>query len=370
MLQLPVNALSAEQSVSHPPLKVRFNPTTRMEKDRQVELYAVEICGSVLVPNEAQDTELFIRIADITNGPDNRQPILTDLNALSTSAKAPAFCHRSFNGRLSEGWSVLSNWTSVATFDLNSLYFARSGPRTLVLSITIVSCDTQKQLAWARSTFVHHHSTFGYLDIRENRPRIGTLAASLARKVVAVQNFALGRKRAIIAGWLAKYAPLARSRPGLLGELKGWLRRITKSVGKSPPADNEPDCHSLCRMLVEITVLPDRHAVLELCMQVAAADGCASTDELTLLRQLAEWLSVDFDTFRMLAERHLPVMIHEARDLELLLGIRPVMDRQSRDQQLSGEYRKWNGRVTHRDKHVRAQATAMLDLIAEARADA
>jgi hypothetical protein len=370
MLQLPVNGLSAEQSLSHPPLKVRFNPTTRLEKERSIEVYAAEICGSVFVPDEPQDTELCIRITDITNGPDSRQPILTDLNALVSGAKAPAFCHRSFNGRLSKGWSVLSDWRPVATFDLNSLYFARRGPRTLALSIAIISCDTQKQLASARSTFVHHHSTFGYLDVRENRPRIGRLAAALARRVMAVQNYALGRKRAVVLGWLAKYAPVARSRPTLLGRLKGWLARIKKSYRKSRPPEEGPDCRSLCRMLSEITVMPDRHAVLELCMQVAAADGHASTDEMTLLRRLAEWLSVDFGDFRMLAERHLPVMIHEARDLELLLGITGGMDRQTRDQQLSSEYRKWNGRVTHREKRVRTQAAVMLDLIADARADA
>jgi len=368
---LPVNVLSAEQSGSHPPLKVRFNPTTRLANDRPVEVYAVEICGSVFVPDGPQDTDLLIRIADITDGPDSRQPILTDLNAPRAAAKA-AFCRRSFNGTLPAGWSVLSKWTTVATFDLNSLYFARRGPRTLALSIAIVPCRTQDRLAWARSTFVHHHATFGYLDVQENRPRIARLAAALARKVAVVQDSAPAKKRAIIAGWQAKFVPRARRRTGRSGVAAGlnrWLNRLFRRARPSPWRGPEPDIASLCQRLVEISVLPDRHAVLELCMQVAAADGCASSTELTMLRQLAEWLGIDLESFRTLAERRLPVMIHQQRDPELLLGITPLMDRDSRHRQLSREYRKWNGRVTHSDKRVRTQAAIMLDLIADARAD-
>ena len=64
-------------------------------------------------------------------------------------------------------------------------------------------------------------------------------------------------------------------------------------------------------------------------------------------------------------EKVLPVDMHEARDVETILGITADMSKERVRKHLNKEYSKWNSRVTNADPDIQTQADQMLKLIAE-----
>jgi 23S rRNA U2552 (ribose-2'-O)-methylase RlmE/FtsJ len=100
---------------------------------------------------------------------------------------------------------------------------------------------------------------------------------------------------------------------------------------------------------------------------VAQSKGSVTAEELTFLKNMASWLEVDSDRFRIMMEKILPVDMHEVRDVETILGITSDMSKERVRKHLNKEYGKWNSRVTNADPDIQTQADQMLKLIAEAR---
>ena len=93
----------------------------------------------------------------------------------------------------------------------------------------------------------------------------------------------------------------------------------------------------------------------------------ACKKELNLLKCLAGWLEVDLQRFSSIAEKILPVNLHETEDLEIILGINPDMTETETHQKLMEGYKRWNARINSSDSEIHEQAARMLQLIAEAK---
>ena len=102
---------------------------------------------------------------------------------------------------------------------------------------------------------------------------------------------------------------------------------------------------------------------------VAAAKGLVTSDELTLLKNLSDWLEIDRSRLRAMVEKILPVEMHESQDAEMILGVTTEMDKEEARHQLNREYAKWSSRVISSDPSIRRQADQMLQLLAEARTE-
>jgi len=127
--------------------------------------------------------------------------------------------------------------------------------------------------------------------------------------------------------------------------------------------------YEICSELVEIVPVGQRYDVLDLCLHAAKADGTVLAEELALLKNLATWLEVDAERFRVMMEKVLPIHMHKVKDVEAILGITSDMSKERTRQHLNKEYSKWNSRVTNSDPNVQTQADQMLKLIAEARSE-
>jgi len=106
---------------------------------------------------------------------------------------------------------------------------------------------------------------------------------------------------------------------------------------------------------------------LYVCLRVAQANGSVAAEEMAVLKDLASWLEVDAEKFRTMAEKVLPVDMHEIMDINDLLGITSDMSKEKTRKHLNREYSKWNSRVTSANPEIQTQADQMLKLIAEAR---
>ncbi len=89
--------------------------------------------------------------------------------------------------------------------------------------------------------------------------------------------------------------------------------------------------------------------------------------DVAMLQDLAIWLEVDAEKFRVMMEMVLPFHMHEVRDAEAILGLTSDMSKEKTRRHLNKEYSKWNARVTNSDPQIQAQADQMLSLIADAR---
>lgn len=221
---------------------------------------------------------------------------------------------------------------------------------------------------WGKSTVRRENVEGGCVDLKVRTERVKKHAVMLALTVGASDRRLDKSEVKLIRDWAEET---------IVGESTGTDRRrmrreVTKAIKQAVKffrAGNQIDAYRICKEIVEIAPVWQRYAILDLCLGVAKADGVAAREELEALIKFARRLNVDENKFRGMMEKALPVSMHEVEDSEIVLGVRPDMSKEEARQCLNGQYRKWNGRVTHFDPEIRAQAGLMLELIAQTRSE-
>lgn len=361
-------------------LNCRVQLNKQQKDDSVLDVFTVEICGSIRAPSDMHYTTLRASIEDVTDGPHKAKPVQARAKQWQMQ-DSPAFCYSTDLGKLPDKVTTLSSWTTVARLNLDWLMFPRKGKRVLQLTASIVSRQTGKELGAAKCTFSYENPALGYIDLPENIQRTRTLAVALALAVSAADHKLYGCEVELIKDWAksnvgpSRYVP----RSAHLPEPPKSAQASDKARCKLDEAfeqavrffrdGNQLDTYKVCREIVEIAPLADRYDILDLCLNVAKANGSVVAEELTILKNLASWLEVDADRFRAMMEKILPISMHQVKDAEVMLGVTSDMSEKETLQRLNKEYCKWNSRVTSSDPQVQAQADQMLKLIAEARAE-
>ena len=339
---------------------------TKLEEENSIyDAFSIEICGSIHAPSDNCDTTLQISITDVTDGPANAKVVQSRLPQWS-SQNGPdpsAFSFRARLGKLPHQVTTLSDWTSIAEIRFDWLMFPRKGKRHLQFTTSIMSADGNQEFGRAQCEFACENPFFGYIDLQENGERTNILAVALAFAVGAADNELYDCEIELIKNW-ARDNILENSASDT-DELK-----LDKALEKTIAffrGGNNIDAYKICDEIVGIAPVAQCYDILELCLYVAQSKGSVTADELTLLKNMAEWLDVDSERFRIMMEKVLPVDMHQVRDVETILGITSDMSKEKVRKHLNKEYSKWNSRVTNADPDIQNQADQMLKLIAEAR---
>ena len=339
---------------------------TKLEEENSVyDAFSLEICGSIHAPGDMCETTLQILILDVTEGAADAKVVQSKL-AQWSSQDGPdpsAFCFRARLGKLPHRVTTLSDWTDIAQIRFDWLLFPRKGKRTLQFTTLIISADGNQELARAQCEFACENPAFGYMNLQENIERTNILAVALAFAVSAADNKLYDCEVELIKNW-ARDNILENSASDK-DELK-----LDKALEKTIAffrGGNKLDTYNICDEIVGIAPLAQRYDILELCLYVAQSKGSATAEEITFLKNMADWLEVDNNRFRVMMEKVLPVDMHEVRDVEAILGITSDMSKERVRKHLNKEYGKWNSRVTNADPDIQTQADQMLKLIAEAR---
>jgi tellurite resistance protein len=335
------------------------------EDNRLSDALGVEICGSIHAASEGCQAALKVSILDITDALPLAVQIQVKPTASVTGPAVTPFCHRAELGKLPNQVTILSDWTGVGQFSLEKLLFPRKGSRTLQIETFILSARSGQELAHARCIFDYDNPTLGYMDLQENAERTKVLAVALAFAVSAADGNLYDCEIELIKNW---------ARDNILDNPEQACdedaHKLDKALGKTIAffrAGNNLDACGICREIVGIAPAAQRYDILELCLYVARASGSVTGEELTLLKNLAGWLEVNPDRFRVMVEKVLPIDMHQVKDVETVLGITSEMDKEGVRRHLNKEYSKWNARVTNSDPGIQTQADQMLKLIAEAR---
>jgi len=330
--------------------------------DSNFDAFDVEICGSIHGPQDVSSANLNISIVDVTEPRSQGEPV----HALVKQWQMPdssVFFYNANLGKLPHQVTTISDWTSIALLRLDWLSLPRKGKRELMFITSIFPAEGGELLACARCYFAYHNRNLGYLDLQENDQRAKTLAVTLAFAVSAADNKLYDCEVELIKNW-------ARENIDLSEASNKERRKLEKALNETIAFfrdGNQLNNYDICREIVEIAPLAVRYDILNLCLYVAQANSSVTQEELTVLKELANWLEIDTNKFREMVEKVLPVDMHEVLDVETILGVTSDMNKEKARQHLNKEYSKWSARVTSSDPEIQSQADQMLKLIAEAR---
>ena len=355
----------SNQPVDMRALNCRIQWTKLEEENSIYDAFSIEICGSIHAPNDNCDTTLQISIMDVTDGAANAKAVQSRLPqwSLQNGPDPSAFSFNARLGKLPNKITTLSDWTSITQIRFDWLMFPRKGKRQLQFTTSIMSAENNQQLDRAQCEFTCENPFFGYIDLLENGERTNILAVALAFAVSAADNELYDCEIELIKNW---------ARDNVLENSASDTdeRKLDKALEKTIAffrAGNNIDTYKICDEIVTIAPVAQRYDILELCLYVAQSKGSVTAEELTLLKNMAEWLGVDSEKFRIMMEKVLPVDMHQVKNVEIILGITSDMSKERVRKHLNKEYSKWNSRVTNTDPDIQNQADEMLKLIAEAR---
>jgi hypothetical protein len=322
----------------------------------------IDICGTIEAPDDGHEVGLEVKLADVTDDKANPLPAMSRPKQGSIHNVTP-FVFQTSMGKLCSQSTVLEDWTAVAQISPEWFVLPRQGHRELQYTLAVVSQPTGEHLAETTCTAPYESIETGYLDVEDNIQRAKTLAVGLAFTVGAANNALQETEIDIIHGWVATNFGSADASEAAQLELERALRKTASFFLRG----GHLNVQEICTEIVQIAPMVGRLDILDLCLRVAAAKGQVTQAELTVLKDLAEWLQIDRNRLRTMVEKILPIDMHKTQDAEIILGVTTEMSQDEARHQLNREYAKWSSRVISSDPAIRKQADQMLNLLANAR---
>jgi tellurite resistance protein len=354
--------LSPKRASGSDEFHCRIRMNRQKKGDSEVDVFNIEILGTINADDVSQKAVAEVFINDLKSVFNEHRPVYSGTMEWRLE-NSEVFCYSTDLGRLPSQKTRIKEWREVGQICSDLLVFPRKGKRKLQFVVNILSGVDGERLAKAECIFEYDNKSLGYIDLRENMQRANTLAIALAFAVSAVDKKLYQCEIDLIKKW-------TRSRFGLKNASLKARKKIEKALDKTVSyfkAGKGLNVFELCKEISRIAGEGQRYDVLELCLRVAGANGQVVAEELKLLQQLGLWLEVDREIYRAMQEKMLPVTMHEAVDVETVLGLEEGVRMEEAQGLLNKEFRKWNSRVTNSDPEIRRQADYMLNLIAHAR---
>ena len=319
----------------------------------------IDLCGTIEAPDDDCEIRLEITLGDAAES----QPAMTRSKQGLAQAGCP-FVYQTEMGKLCHRTTLLEEWTTVAKVCPDSFVLPRQGQRNLQCDVVVLLKATGRRLAAATCIAAYENAETGYLDIEDKVQWAKTLAVGLAFSVGAADGDLLDTEIEVIHGWVKSNFDSANASASVRSQLQRAFRKTAAFFRHGGRLNVERVCHEI----VEIAPMVGRRDTLDLCLRVAAARGQVTESQMTLLKNLADSLGIERGRLRAMAEKTLPVNMHQVQDSEIVLGVTTAMSRDQARQQLNHEYAKWSSRVISSDPAIQKQADQMLQLIADARA--
>ncbi len=274
-----------------------------------------------------------------------------------------------------------TQWVQIGVVIPQVLYPPEGGDRKLTIISRIINmddppdiylgyCDTAEdgllQVLSTPTDFFYDGK--GYSESAADRDKARSLAIKLGMSVAMADGSLDDSEGNVIKHWISKtIAPFSDEKQESLKELYNNALREAYSDAQS----GSLSLSDATEELNHLADLPQKYEAIELCFEVMAADGVADENELKVIKNVAEALSLDFDEIENLRDKHLlklDVATEKQASIETILHISPDWTHEKINKHLREEYTKWNNRLnTLGEGRERDNAQQMLDRIAEAR---
>ena len=352
---------SSSGSSSASGFRIRVREAEESLGGTKVNVFVVEMRGSIVAPydNYIATTEMFA--LDVTGG--EKEPIISAIEWLQ-SEKSIALGY-STSQKVPYQRSSISEWMTLVKIPIDTLTFPRSGIRKIEFFVHVGGTS-----ASSKTTINHACSEPGYLDARDSRKKFEVRAVELAFSVSASDGDVDRSEAAVIKSWTQKRIAMASE-----DEKEAVKDRLNQTITNAYKVFREGKVHNvrdICKNLKTVSTTAECYEALELCLQVAKADGVAEQEELEMLENLVEFLELDKEKFRAMKDKHLTVSMMnnpDVVDVDQLLGLRSDMTMAEKKKHLREEFKKWNQLSEHKDPEKRKQAKEMLTLIGQKRAE-
>lgn len=358
------------------PFSIRTTFINKGGKDAPFDIYKVE--GKGLIPTNRQRNICFITSVIDTTGGEKRAvwSMVDDFQ----EPKTIAYQHVVGGGTVSPDQGFIS-WVRVGVVIPEMLVPPRGGNRELMILTRIVDSDITPSielgfhdnsdpaiLATYADKITYNFAVKGYEEAAEQRDTVNALAVKLGVAVAMADGNMDETEAAIISSWIQKIlSPYS-------GQRRENLKNSCNMALKSAFEDGKNGVLSLSEITAEINLKADdslKYQAIELCLDVMAADGVASSAELAVIKKVAEAMGLDYAELQRLKDQRMVSIktnVSDEESLEDALGIDPSWSPDQIKKYLRTEFSKWNGRLnTLSDPVERENTQRMLDLIAEAR---
>lgn len=216
--------------------------------------------------------------------------------------------------------------------------------------------------------FDFYFSSAGYLEIDEEKLKIQEVSIKLALSIALADGSFDATEGNEIKKWIKEIVD--SSLDSKKDEIKNRLNNALEE-GYKDLKENKIDVKKLCSEIINIGDKAYKYDLLELCLDVMAADGEADKNELKVISEISTMIGVDYDEVNKLKDQRLIKLDPEALSdsgLEDILGIDPDWDNETIKKHLMQLFNKYNGRLNQvSEGPERKNAQIMIDKIAEAR---
>lgn len=328
--------------------------TDEAQPIRRDEFFRIQMAGRILTQQDNVDTDLRVRILDITDGPSKPQPVFSADEGYR-SDKSAQFEWYGHYGVIAEQNTLLDQWVTVVQFPCHILRLACRGRRKLQVSLAVLEKDSHTELVQTQQILEYVYRSDGFQELHDRRLEVLQNSVQLAATAVNEQ-LATDDYKMLLSDWIDRKADTFIAEDDRIN----ILAAVDNNAGFSGigPA---------CEAVLAFGEDTDRFGVLDLSLQVVSMCDKVTCENLNRLSEIADKLQIQRSRYLQIAQKILLASDCFIEDPSLLLGISSEMDPDTFRKQLNEEYRKWNARVTHPDPQIRSQADQMLSLIAEVR---
>ena len=208
----------------------------------------------------------------------------------------------------------------------------------------------------------------GYLELDNERLEIQKASIKLAVSIALADGSLDQQEGNQIKKWIKGIVDSTSDTQK--DNVKNILNNELKDSFKSAKKTNI-SIKNVCDNIKDIGSKADKYNLIELCLDVMAADGEADKEELKQIEKISKLIGIDYNEISKMKDQRLIKLdpsTASAEGLEEKLGIDPSWNKAKIKKHIISLYGKWNGRLNSLPEGVeRENAQKMLDLIAEAR---
>jgi len=273
------------------------------------------------------------------------------------------------------------DWVTVGVAFIPTLTAAWSGRREVVCVLRLMDGNINDEILFGHpedesavlgsytATVEVDFEGHGYTESAEKNAAIKPLAVKLAVAVAAADGDFAHAEGDVIKNWIQRQLTMVtESRKESVKAACNQALKETFHLATS----GDLSISSITNEINDLAGDPDKYEIIELCMEVMAADGEADQSEMDLIWRIAKSLGLERAEVEKIKDKKV-LALNIAGNVEKdsvndLLGIDPSWSDSEKKEFLKREFKKWNSRLhSVSSDDEKANVQRMLDAISEAR---
>lgn len=358
------------------PIELRFRDERLGENNDGALVKIIEMRG--LFPVRRRHRVAFVTSVFDASG-ENYEPVISALDAFQ-EPKSRVYQHKIDVGEVTQDQGFI-RWVRVGVVLPDVLIPPRGGQRKFAALLRLIDLDDEPEIThgftppkqdgvlWSTVLeFQHRISEKGYEEAAEHQNEARALLVKIAMFFAVRDGELIETRASALKKWVEKCLGALPS--DRRDSTKETYNRATKEAFAAAMA-GELTLSQLTERLNEIGEKSVKYEVIELCFDIAAASGGATSDDLRSVRQIASSFGLKLEEIEKIRDQKIVGIvggISNQASIEEVLGIEADWSPEQIKRHLRDEFQKWNNRIsTLPEGSERESAQQMLDLIAKAR---